>query len=66
LLVKRLAKSGSEINYIPYEQAYGENYVDVKRRKPDLTKLFSYLNFKYCWKLEDSICDLIEKKTSAS
>lgn len=62
ILVKKLAGSRSEIEYIPYEQAYSSDYVDIKRRKPDLNKLFSYIQFKHQWTLEDSITDLMNNK----
>lgn len=64
LLVKALAKSDSEIQYIPYKEAYGENYVDIQRRKPNLTKLFTYIDFQYHWKLEDSIQYLISHEVN--
>jgi UDP-glucose 4-epimerase len=58
-LVKKLANSDSKIEYVPYQEAYGEAYVDIQRRKPDLNKLLSYINFKHQWTLEDSISNLI-------
>ncbi len=38
-LVKRLTGSASEIVFRTYEQAYGEHFEDVARRRPDTTRL---------------------------
>ena len=32
-------KSTSKIKYIPYNEAYGEGFEDMKRRKPNTSKL---------------------------
>ncbi len=37
--VKALSKSKSEIQYIPYSQAYEEGFEDMMRRVPDLSKI---------------------------
>lgn len=34
-----------EINYIPYGKAYGDDFEDIRRRVPDLTKLKSTLSY---------------------
>lgn len=45
-LVKTLAKSSSEIRYLTYKEAYGiDNFVDVRRRCPDLGKLKQLTGF---------------------
>jgi UDP-glucose 4-epimerase len=42
-LVKDMAGSSSEIRYIPYGQAYEEDFEDMSRRVPDLSKIRSLL-----------------------
>ena len=37
--VKQRAHSDSEIVYVPYRQAYGAGFEDLRRRAPDITKL---------------------------
>lgn len=46
LMVKEMAGSSSEIEYIPYEKAYGPGYEDMQRRSPDITKLKSLIHFE--------------------
>ncbi|MEJ5365530.1 MAG: GDP-mannose 4,6-dehydratase [Desulfosoma sp.] len=38
-LVREMTGSRSEIEYIPYERAYGPGFEDMRRRCPDITKL---------------------------
>ncbi len=58
-LVRRCAKSTSPIEIISYKKAYGEEYEDVLRRRPDLTKFYRLTGFKHKWTLEESICNMI-------
>lgn len=44
--VKHWAESKSEIVYIPYEEAYGNGFEDMKRRVPDLTSLSNVIGNK--------------------
>ena len=37
--VKRLCRSDSEIQRVPYEQVYGSSFEDMRRRVPDLKKI---------------------------
>lgn len=60
-LVKRLANSTSEIQYKTYEEAYGNKFVDIQNRRPDLSKFFHYTSYKHQWTLEDTILDLISR-----
>jgi UDP-glucose 4-epimerase len=59
-LVRKRANSSSEIKYIPYLEAYGKEFTDIKQRKPDLTKLYNLTHFKHAWTLEKTIDNLIE------
>lgn len=58
-LIKQIANSGSPIEHIPYEEAYGEEYIDIMNRRPDLTKLKSLINYQYEWDLVKTIKNLI-------
>ncbi len=44
-LVKEMTGSRSEIEYIPYERAYGPGFEDMRRRCPDITKLKDLTGF---------------------
>ena len=45
LLVKEMAASKSDIEYISYERAYGPGYEDMVRRTPDISKLKRLTDF---------------------
>jgi len=45
-LVKEMTGSASEIEYLPYEKAYGPGYEDMHRRCPDITRLKGLIGFK--------------------
>jgi UDP-glucose 4-epimerase len=46
LMVKDMIGSSSDIEYIPYEKAYGPGYEDMQRRRPDITKLKNLIDFE--------------------
>jgi len=46
LMVKEMTGSSSEIEYIPYEKAYGPGYEDMQRRCPDITRLKNLIHFE--------------------
>jgi UDP-glucose 4-epimerase len=56
--IKKLLHSHSELSYLSYKEAYGEEYKDIMRRKPDLDKLKSLIQFNYQWDLSKTILDL--------
>ena len=58
-LVRRRADSRSPIEHISYGEAYGEEFEDIRRRRPLLDKLAGYTNFIPQWTLEQTIDDLI-------
>jgi UDP-glucose 4-epimerase len=60
-LVKELAGSSSPVQFIPYEEAYGEPFEDCQRRKPVLRKLLDLTGFEYSWRLEGTLEDLIAR-----
>ncbi|MGE3919514.1 MAG: GDP-mannose 4,6-dehydratase [Gammaproteobacteria bacterium] len=59
-LVKTLIKSKSKVKNIPYKEAYGQEYFDIPRRRPNLKKLNSLISYQHQWTLEDTINDLIK------
>jgi UDP-glucose 4-epimerase len=46
LMVKEMAGSESDIEYISYEKAYGPGFEDMKRRCPDISKITELLGFQ--------------------
>ncbi len=44
--VKRIAKSESEIDFVPFEQIYGSRFEDMQRRVPDLNKIRAYVGYE--------------------
>lgn len=61
-LVKESANSTSEIIYMPYEKVYQGGYIDIRSRHIDTTKLLTYTNYHYKWKLADTIRDIIKQQ----
>ncbi len=61
-LVRKRANSNSEIQHIPYEQAYGQEFSDIKHRCPDLSKVKQLTGYKHKWTLEQTIDDLIRRQ----
>lgn len=59
-LVKELTNSSSEIEFIPYEKAYQENFEDMMRRIPDLTKIKNTIDYNPDTSLEKMITEIIE------
>jgi len=45
-LVKEMTGSDSEIEYIPYEKAYGPGFEDMKRRCPDIGRIKELIGFE--------------------
>lgn len=64
-LVRRRADSSSAIVHASYADAYGEHFDDVVRRRPDLTRLKSMIDFAPRWALTETIDDLIARERRA-
>lgn len=60
-LIKERAGSKSEIEFVPYEKAYTEAFVDIMRRRPNLEKFTELSHFKHKWTLMKTIDDLIDR-----
>ncbi len=57
--VKELTGSKSEIKLIPYEQAYGEGFDDMRRRVPSLQRAASLIGYKPTRSLDNILNDVI-------
>ena len=44
--IKRLTHSRSQVQFVPYEDYYGENYEDTRRRVPAIEKAERRLGFR--------------------
>lgn len=44
--IKRLCRSDSPIELVPYDHVYGQSYEDMRRRVPDLKKIRRYTGFR--------------------
>ena len=63
--VKEMAQSRSEIRLLPYDQAYGPGFEDMRRRVPDVSKLERVIGFRPRKSLEQIISDVILEKRAA-
>ncbi|QDT64662.1 NAD-dependent epimerase/dehydratase family protein [Calycomorphotria hydatis] len=59
-----LSESKSEIQFEEYEKAYGENFEDIRRRVPDVSKLESLIGRKPKMTLEEILLDIINDLSS--
>lgn len=60
--VKELTGSASPIVKIPYDQAYGEGFDDMRRRVPDLSKVHALIGYQPIRDLDQIIRDVIESQ----
>jgi UDP-glucose 4-epimerase len=58
-VVKRITNSSSEVRYLTYQEAYGVDFHDVRRRCPNLKKLVALTGFTHEYTLEDTIKEII-------
>jgi len=58
--VKEMTESSSEIEHIPYEKAYGPGFEDMERRRPNIGKLKSCIDFEPSYDLESIIKSVID------
>jgi UDP-glucose 4-epimerase len=56
-----LTESTSEIRFIPYEEAYGEGFEDMKRRVPSLEKAKRLIGYQPTRTLDDIINDVADE-----
>lgn len=60
LKVKEMTGSQSEIDYVPYEKAYGPGFEDMERRCPNINKLKNAIGFEPSYDLESIIKSVID------
>lgn len=60
-LVISCAGSRSGIDHIPYSEAYGAEFEDIRHRRPSLEKLNRLTGYEHSWGLEDTLNDLISR-----
>lgn len=63
--VRKIAKSKSEIIFIPYkkvEEEYGSGFEDIERRLPDLSKARKLLGFRQKMKIDEIVRRVVEEK----
>jgi UDP-glucose 4-epimerase len=59
-LVKKMTKSSSRIQKIPYDKAYEEGFEDMARRVPDIHKIHRTVGYKPTFAIRDILSDVIE------
>ncbi|MBR5710593.1 MAG: NAD-dependent epimerase/dehydratase family protein [Thermoguttaceae bacterium] len=62
LAKKVIAQTGSKstIEFLPSTAVYGENFEDCRWRTPDVSKLFSAIEYRPQFSLSDAISDIVE------
>lgn len=65
LIIER-AKSKSPINLIPFEEAYNEEFEDMERRVPDLSKIHAAIGYEPKRSIEQIIDDVIAPESAAA
>jgi UDP-glucose 4-epimerase len=56
-----LTGSKSEIQFVPYEEAYGEGFEDMQRRVPSLDKAKQLIGYQPTRSLDDIINDVADE-----
>jgi len=64
-LVVRRTQSSSPIRLVPYQQAYGSGFEDMKRRVPSTKKIHSLIGWQPCLSLEQIVDDVIVDKRNS-
>ncbi len=44
--IRRLCRSDAPIQLVPYEEIYGASFEDMRRRKPDLSKIHRFVGYR--------------------
>jgi UDP-glucose 4-epimerase len=58
--VKEMTASPSEIVYVPYDQAYGPDFEDIRYRVPDISKLCQAIGFAPSVSLDEILRRVID------
>ncbi|MCA9475958.1 MAG: GDP-mannose 4,6-dehydratase [Nitrospira sp.] len=59
-LIKRMSGSTSEIQFIPYDEAYESGFEDMDRRVPDLGKIHDLIGYSPTLEVEDIVMRVID------
>ena len=51
--IKKMTNSKSKIDFIAYKDAYEEGFEDMRHRKPDLTKVKKYIDYKPTYTIDN-------------
>ncbi len=62
--IKELTESDSPITFVPYEEAYGENFEDMPRRMPSLEKIRAAINWEPKIGFDETLESVIEYERS--
>lgn len=65
-LVIERAGSSSGIEFIPFEEAYGESFRTIGQRRPVVERLEETTGFQPRWTLERTIDDLLERESAGA
>ena len=61
-LIRERAGSRSPLQFLSYQEAYGEEFEDINHRCPVLDKLYGLTGFRHGWTLEKTLDDLIRRR----
>ena len=59
-LVRELVNPAAEIVHVPYEQAYGPGFEDIRVRVPDVRKIMRTIEFRPAKGLDEILLDVRE------
>ncbi len=57
-LIRERTGSASPLQFVPYEQAYGQAFAQIPQRRPILDRLSKLTGYQHRWPLETTIDDL--------
>jgi UDP-glucose 4-epimerase len=57
-VIRERTASTSPLQFVPYEQAYGQSFEQIPQRRPILDKLVSLTGYRHRWSLHDTIDEL--------
>lgn len=58
-LICKLVGVETDIEFVPYRHAYGQDFEDIMRRRASFERMRSLTGFEYRWSLETTLFDLI-------
>ncbi len=59
-MVRELTGSRSEIQLVPYDEAYEKGFEDMRRRVPDLSRIKAVIGYSSRYSLRDTLLDIID------